>query len=150
LDLHLLSSGLWGDVMETYELRPIGWIRSELKNTKDAPRFYTEGAPEARLELDARVCEALDGIKIGDDIVILTWLHLANRETLKVYPRGDLTRPKRGVFSTRASHRPNPLGLHRAKVLAIDQNILSIGPIEAIDGTPVVDIKCVVNLASDD
>ena len=136
--------------MNDYLLQPIGWIRSELKNTKDAPRFYTEGAPDARLELDARVWDAMDGIKVGDDIVIITWLHLANRETLKVHPRGDLTRPKRGVFSTRSPHRPNPLGLHRAKVLAIDQNIVSIGPIEAIDGTPVVDIKCVVKESPDD
>jgi tRNA-Thr(GGU) m(6)t(6)A37 methyltransferase TsaA len=136
--------------MNDYLLEPIGWVRSELKNTKDAPRFYTEGAPEARLELDAQVCEGLDGIKVGDDIVILTWLHLANRGTLKVHPHGDLSRPKRGVFSTRSPHRPNPLGLHRAKVLAIEQNVVSIGPIEVIDGTPVVDIKCVVNLSSDD
>jgi tRNA-Thr(GGU) m(6)t(6)A37 methyltransferase TsaA len=136
--------------MESYQLEPIGWIRSELKNTKDAPRFYTEGAPGARIELDARLLDAMDGIKIGDDIVIITWLHLANRETLKVHPRGDLSRPKRGVFSTRSPHRPNPLGLHRAKVLAIEQNVVSIGPIEAIDGTPVVDIKCVVNLSADD
>jgi tRNA-Thr(GGU) m(6)t(6)A37 methyltransferase TsaA len=137
--------------MNDYRLEPIGWIRSELKNTKDAPRFYTdEGAPNARLELDARLSDALDGIKVGDDIVILTWLHLANRETRKVHPRGDLTRPKRGVFSTRSPHRPNPIGLHRAKVLAIEHNILSIGPIEAVDGTPVVDIKCVVKPLADD
>jgi tRNA-Thr(GGU) m(6)t(6)A37 methyltransferase TsaA len=136
--------------METYLLEPIGWIRSELKNTKDAPRFYTDGAPNARLELDARVWDALDGINVGDDIVVITWLHLANRETLKVRPRGDLTRPIRGVFSTRSPHRPNPLGLHRAKVLSIDQYVLSIGPIEAIDGTPVVDIKCVVKESPDD
>ena len=136
--------------METYLLEPIGWIRSELKNTKDAPRFYTEGAPNARLELVARLLDAMDGIKVGDDIVIITWLHLANRETLKVHPRGDLNRPKRGVFSTRSPHRPNPIGLHRARVLAIDQNVVSIGPIEAIDGTPVVDIKCVVKPLADD
>jgi len=136
--------------MNDYLLQPIGWIRSELKNTKDAPRFYTEGAPNARLELDARLLDALDGIKVGDDIVVVTWLHLANREILKVHPRGDLTRPKRGVFSTRSPHRTNPLGLHRARVLAIQQNILSLGPIEAIDGTPVVDIKCVVKPLADD
>jgi tRNA-Thr(GGU) m(6)t(6)A37 methyltransferase TsaA len=136
--------------MNDYLLEPIGWIRSELKNTKDAPRFYTEGAPNARLELNASLWDAMDGIKVGDDIVIITWLHLANRETLKVHPRGDLGRPKRGVFSTRSPHRPNPLGLHRAKVLAIDKNIVSIGPIEAIDGTPVVDIKCVVKPLADD
>ncbi|HEV3419872.1 MAG TPA: tRNA (N6-threonylcarbamoyladenosine(37)-N6)-methyltransferase TrmO [Candidatus Acidoferrum sp.] len=136
--------------MDTYLLEPIGWIQSELKRKEDAPRFYTEGAPNARLELDARFWDAMDGIRVGDDIVVITWLHLANRQTLKVHPRGDLTRPLRGVFSTRSPNRPNPLGLHRAKVLAIDQNVVSIGPIEAIDGTPVVDIKCVVNLSADD
>jgi len=136
--------------MDTYLLELIGWIQSELKRKEDAPRFYTEGAPNARLELDARFWDAMDGIKVGDDIVVITWLHLANRQTLKVHPRGDLTRPLRGVFSTRSPNRPNPLGLHRAKVLAIDQNVVSIGPIEAIDGTPVVDIKCVVNLSADD
>jgi tRNA-Thr(GGU) m(6)t(6)A37 methyltransferase TsaA len=136
--------------MDTYPLEPIGWIRSELKKTKDAPRFYTEGAPNARLELDSRYWDGMDGIRVGDDIVVITWLHLANRQTLKVHPRGDLTRPLRGVFSTRSPHRPNPLGLHRARVLAIEQNILSIGPIEAIDGTPVVDIKPVVKESADD
>jgi tRNA-Thr(GGU) m(6)t(6)A37 methyltransferase TsaA len=136
--------------MDTYLLEPIGWIRSELKRKEEAPRFYTEGAPNARLELDARFWDGMDGIKVGDDIVVITWLHLASREILKVHPRGDLTRPKRGVFSTRSPNRPNPLGLHRAKVLAMEQNILSIGPIEAIDGTPVVDIKCVVKPLADD
>jgi tRNA-Thr(GGU) m(6)t(6)A37 methyltransferase TsaA len=136
--------------MDTYLLEPIGWIRSELKNKEDAPRFYTEGAPNARLELDSRYWDGMDGIKVGADIVVITWLHLASRQILKVHPRGDLTRPLRGVFSTRSPNRPNPLGLHRAKVLAMEQNILSIGPIEAIDGTPVVDIKCVVKESADD
>jgi tRNA-Thr(GGU) m(6)t(6)A37 methyltransferase TsaA len=136
--------------MDTYLLEPIGWIRSELKKKEDAPRFYTEGAPNARLELDSRYWDGMDGIMVGDDIVVITWLHLASRQILKVHPRGDLTRPLRGVFSTRSPNRPNPLGLHRARVLAIDQNILSIGPIEAIDGTPVVDIKCVVKESADD
>src|SRR5580692_5058359 len=136
--------------MDTYLLEPIGWIQSELKGKAAASRVYTEGAPNARLELDARFWDAMGGIKVGDDIGVITWLDLANRQTLKVHPRGDLTRPLRGVFSTRSPNRPNPLGLHRAKVLAIDQNVVSIGPIEAIDGTPVVDIKCVVNLSADD
>jgi len=128
--------------MNDYLLEPIGWIRSELKKTKDAPRFYTEGAPNARLELDARVWDGMDGDKSRGRY---RRDHLASSRrqgNLKVHPRGDLTRAKRGVFSTRSPHRPNPLGLHRAKVLAIEQNILSLGPIEAIDGTPVVDIKC--------
>ena len=83
--------------MDSYLLEPIGWIRSELKKTKDAPRFYTEGAPNARLELDSRYSDGMDGIKVGDDIVVITWLHLADRQILKVHPRGDLSRPKRGV-----------------------------------------------------
>src|SRR5260370_8877555 len=132
--------------MNDYLLEPIGWMRSELKKTKDGPRFYTEGAPNARLELDARVWDGMDGIKVGDDIVVITWLHLADRRILKVHPRGDLTRAKRGVFSTRSPHRPNPRGLHRAKGLATEQNILSLGPIAAIRGTPVVDSNSAVNL----
>jgi tRNA-Thr(GGU) m(6)t(6)A37 methyltransferase TsaA len=101
--------------MDTYLLEPIGWIRSELKKKEDAPRFYTEGAPNARLELDSRYWDGMDGIMVGDDIVVITWLHLASRQILKVHPRGDLTRPLRGVFSTRSPNRPNPLGRRNAR-----------------------------------
>jgi tRNA-Thr(GGU) m(6)t(6)A37 methyltransferase TsaA len=136
--------------MDTYVLEPIGVIRSPIKNVGDAPRFYTEGAPNAHLELSPRYLDGLDGITVGDEIVVITWLHLARRDVLKVYPRGDLSRPLRGVFSTRSSNRPNPLGLHRAKVLEIDGTILYIGPIEVVDGTPVVDIKPVAKGSGDD
>src|SRR5258708_13134291 len=98
--------------MNDYLLEPIGWIRSELKKTKDAPRFYTEGAPNARLELDSRHWDGVDGIKVGDDIVVITWLHLANRESLKGPPRGEFTRPKRRVFSTLSPPCPIPFTLH--------------------------------------
>lgn len=130
--------------MSTFSLKPIGVIRSEIKNTKDAPLFYDEGAPNVTLDLDPAFAAGLLGMKAGEEIIILTWLHLANREVLQVHPRGDSTNPLTGVFSTRSPARPNPIGLHRTKVLAIDATRLHLGPMEAIDGTPVIDIKRVV------
>jgi tRNA-Thr(GGU) m(6)t(6)A37 methyltransferase TsaA len=135
--------------MEEYALRPIGFIRSGLKNVADAPRFYTEGAPSARLELLPAFREGLDRVETGQDIIVITWLHLAQRDVLKVHPQGDLTKPLTGVFLTRSPDRPNPLGLHRCAVLALLPDGLAIGPIEAVDGTPVVDIKPVVAEADD-
>lgn len=135
--------------MTEFLLRPIGFIRSELKNVDDAPLFYTEGAPNARLELIPAFRDGLHRMQAGDDIIVITWLHLAQRDVLKVHPRGDLNNPLTGVFSTRSPDRPNPLGLHRATVLEINGDSLLIGPIEAIDGTPVLDIKPVVEEADD-
>jgi tRNA-Thr(GGU) m(6)t(6)A37 methyltransferase TsaA len=136
--------------MEEYLVRPIGHIRSELKDIDDAPMFYTEaGAPNARLELIPAFKDGLDRMQVGQDIIVITWLHLAQRDVLKVHPQGNLTKPLTGVFLTRSPDRPNPLGLHRAKVLAIDGHGLLIGPTEAIDGTPVIDIKPVVEEAND-
>ena len=135
--------------MRRYLLEPIGFIRSELKRRKDAPRFYTEGAPNAILEVMPKFKRGLDRMRVGDEIIVITWLHLARRDILRVHPRGDKSRPLTGVFSTRSPARPNPLGLHRAKVLQTKKNRLTIGPIEAIDGTPVVDIKPVVEQAND-
>jgi len=130
--------------MTGYLLEPIGFIRSQIKNREDAPPFYTEGAPNATLEVISKYGAGLDRMKAGDEIIVITWLHLAHRDILRVHPRGDSSRPLTGVFSTRSPDRPNPLGLHRTKVLEIRSNNLVIGPIEAIDGTPVVDIKPVV------
>ena len=135
--------------MNRYVLEPIGTIKSEIKNTEDAPLFYTEGAPNAYLQLSRSYWDGMEGLKVGDDIIVITWLHRAGRDVLKVHPRGDASRPLRGVFLTRSPDRPNPLGLHRATVLAIDQRCLLIGPIEAIDGTPVIDIKPVVEESND-
>jgi len=135
--------------MREYLLEPIGFIRSEIKRREDAPPFYTEGAPNAFLELNPKYRDGLDQMKVGDDIIVITWLHRAHRDTLKVHPRGDTSRPLTGVFKTRSPDRPNPLGLHRAKVLEINANGLRVGPIEAIDGTPVVDIKPVVEQSDD-
>ena len=135
--------------MKTFSIEPIGVIRSEIKNRDDAPLFYTEGAPNAHLELSPSYWDGMEGMKVGDEIIVITWLHRAGRDALKVHPRGDVSRPLKGVFLTRSPNRPNPLGLHRAKVLAIDQGCLLIGPMEAIDGTPVIDIKPVVKQSND-
>jgi tRNA-Thr(GGU) m(6)t(6)A37 methyltransferase TsaA len=123
------------------ELTSIGEIRSTLRATGEAPRQGSEGAPDAWLDVRPAFAKGLDGIAPGDEIVIITWLHRGDREVLEVHPRGDRNRPLAGVFSTRSPDRPNPLGLHPVTVREITGNRLRIGPIEAIDGTPVVDIK---------
>jgi tRNA-Thr(GGU) m(6)t(6)A37 methyltransferase TsaA len=124
-----------------YELRAIGFIRSSLKSRADAPSQGEEGAPEAWLEIEASVAEGLEGIAPGDRVVILTWLHESRRDVLKLHPRWDESNPLTGVFNTRSPDRPNPIGLHPVVVKEIAVNRLRIGPIEAIDGTPVIDIK---------
>jgi tRNA-Thr(GGU) m(6)t(6)A37 methyltransferase TsaA len=123
------------------KLRPIGVIRSTIKTRKEAPKQGHEGAPDAWLEFHSFALDALDGFAPGDELLILTWLHQANRQVLKVRPRSDPSRGLTGVFATRSPDRPNPIGLHRVTVRKVERNRLRIGPIEAIDGTPVVDIK---------
>ena len=125
-------------------LYPIGFLQSPLKELKEAPMQGREGAPDAWLEVKASFAEGLEALAVGDEIIVITWLHKAQRDILKVHPRGDETVPLAGVFATRSPDRPNPLGLHRVKVLAIAGERLKVGPIEAIDGTPVVDIKPVL------
>ena len=127
-----------------FTVRPIGHVESPLTSTADAPRQGDEGAPEAYLILDPIVQAGLDGISVGNEIIVLTWLHEADRSVLKVHPRGDLNRPEQGVFSTRASSRPNPIGLHRVRVLGMDRLRVHVSDLEAIDGTPIVDIKPVL------
>jgi tRNA-Thr(GGU) m(6)t(6)A37 methyltransferase TsaA len=122
-------------------LHPIGVIQSSLKTRADAPRQGSEGGPDAWLAVRASVAEALDGIEVGDAIIVVTWLHRARRDVLKVRPRGNKRLALTGVFATRSPDRPNPLGLHPVTVKRIAGNRLRIGPIEAIDRTPVVDIK---------
>jgi tRNA-Thr(GGU) m(6)t(6)A37 methyltransferase TsaA len=124
-----------------YSLHPIGHLRSSLRDLNDAPRQGFEGAPDAWLEIDPAFVQALSGVNAGDDIIVITWLDRANRELLEVHPRGNPENPLTGVFNTRSPHRPNPLGLHRVAVRELSGTRLRIGPIEAIDGTPVVDIK---------
>jgi tRNA-Thr(GGU) m(6)t(6)A37 methyltransferase TsaA len=126
---------------DSFTLHAIGRIRSDLTRLDDAPRQGSEGAPDAWLEIEAGVAGGLDRLAIGDEIVLITWLHEAKRDVLAVHPRDDRSIPLTGVFATRSPDRPNPLGLHRVTVRAIEGTRLRIGPIEAIDGTPVVDVK---------
>jgi tRNA-Thr(GGU) m(6)t(6)A37 methyltransferase TsaA len=126
------------------QLRPVGTIRSTLKTRSEAPKQGSEGAPDAWLEVDASLADALDGLEVGDEILVITWFHEAHRDVLKVHPRSDPRNRLTGVFATRSPDRPNPLGLHPVVVRGIDGNRLRIGPIEAIDGTPVIDVKPVL------
>jgi len=127
------------------ELSPIGYVRSTLKLRKGAPRQAWESAPPATLEIDLAVLEGLEGIRAGQEIWILTYLHEARRGTLRVHPHGQDR--EMGVFATRSPARPNPIGLHRAQVLSIDEKgCIEIAALEAIDGTPIVDIKPVLDV----
>lgn len=127
-----------------FELRVIGRVSSPLTELDEAPRQGDEGAPEAWIEFQPAVLEALQGVEPGDRLVILTWLDRADREVLTVHPRGDTSRPPAGVFATRSHHRPNPIGLHPVRVLAIDGARIKVSSLEALDGTPVVDVKPVL------
>ncbi len=129
---------------EDYRLEPIGYIRSTIQTRKDAPCQGREGAPDAWLELDPIFTPGLLGLAPGDEVIVVTWLHRANRTVLEVHPRRNPANPLTGVFFTRSPDRPNPLGLHRVTVREISDHRLLIGPMEAIDGTPVVDIKAVL------
>jgi tRNA-Thr(GGU) m(6)t(6)A37 methyltransferase TsaA len=132
-----------------YVLYPLGFLQSPLKEPGEAPRQGCEGAPDAWFEVNASVAQGLEALAVGDEIIVITWLHKAQRDILKVHPRGDETVPLAGVFVTRSPDRPNPLGLHRVTVLEIAGKRLKVGPIEAIDGTPVVDIKPVLSPSAD-
>jgi tRNA-Thr(GGU) m(6)t(6)A37 methyltransferase TsaA len=128
----------------TAQLQPIGVIRSAIKSRKEAPRQGREGAPDAWLEVQRWAARGLHRLDVGDEIIVITWFHRARRDVLQVRPRSDSRNPLTGVFATRSPDRPNPLGLHPVVVREIDGTRLRIGPIEAIDGTPVVDIKPVL------
>lgn len=125
-------------------LRPIGTLSSALRDLEDAPRQGAEGAPDAWLEIEPWAVAALDGIAPGDELILITWFHRARRDVFRVHPRSDPKNPLTGVFATRSPDRPNPLGLHPVVVRSVEGNRLRVGPIEAIDGTPVVDIKPVL------
>ncbi len=126
------------------ELVAIGTVRSPLTDRAAAPKQGDEGAPEATLEFDAGVADALDGVASGDELLVLTWLDRARRDVLRVRPRDDPARPVRGVFTTRSPDRPNPIGLHRVRVVAVDGLHLRVRDLEALDGTPIVDVKPVL------
>jgi tRNA-Thr(GGU) m(6)t(6)A37 methyltransferase TsaA len=125
-------------------LAPIGVVSSPLTDPAAAPKQGSEGAPDAWLVLEPGVAAGLDGMRPGDEIIVLTWLHRARRDVLRVHPRDDPSNPERGVFTTRSADRPNPIGLHRVEVAAIDGARVRVRGLEAIDGTPVVDLKPVL------
>jgi tRNA-Thr(GGU) m(6)t(6)A37 methyltransferase TsaA len=128
-----------------YFLRPVGIVRSPLSSREGCPKQGWEGAPDAWLEIFPAFTDALDGIAVGSDILILTWLHKGRRDLLRVHPRGNPAKPLRGVFATRSPDRPNPIGLHRAEVLKIEEpGRIMVRPLEALDGTPIIDIKPVL------
>ena len=129
------------DDEQRLELRVIGVVRSPLRDPADAPRQGDEGAPRARLVLDPQMWSGLDGLQAGAELLVLTWLHRARRDVLRTRPRNAPHRPEQGVFTTRSPDRPNPLGLHRVRVLALDGNTVEVDGLEAVDGTPVVDLK---------
>ena len=128
-----------------FELTPIGWVESALIDPASAPKQGDEGAPDAWLAFEPAVLEGLDGIRPGAEVLVLTWLDRARRDVLRVHPRGDVSRPERGVFSTRSPHRPNPIGLHRVQVTAVDGGRVRVRNLEAVDGTPIVDVKSVLS-----
>lgn len=131
-------------IKTSYTIEPIGVVRSELTSREAAPLQGDEGAPAAWLEITERVAPGLAGIAAGDELIILTWLHRAQRDMLQVHPRGRRDRPLTGVFATRSPDRPNPVGLHRVAVLEVAGHRLKVATMEAIDGTPIVDIKPVL------
>jgi tRNA-Thr(GGU) m(6)t(6)A37 methyltransferase TsaA len=133
-----------------FTIEPIGVVRSELTRLEDAPMQGDEGRPEAWLEIDESLASGIAGIEVGDELIVLTWLHLAERDVLQVHPRGDINRPLTGVFATRSPDRPNPVGLHRVSVLEVTSDKLRVAPLEAIDGTPIVDIKPVLAASTPD
>jgi tRNA-Thr(GGU) m(6)t(6)A37 methyltransferase TsaA len=126
---------------QSYELHPIGWVRSPLVDLTVAPRQGDEGAPEAELVVLPEFAEGLGDLRAGETVWLLTWLDRARRDVLAVHPRDDTTRPQQGVFSTRSADRPNPIGLHRVEILSIDGSTVRVSQLEAVDGTPILDLK---------
>lgn len=129
----------------SFDFKVIGRVESPLTDVESAPRQADEGAPEAWLVFETEVLEGLRGIAPGDEVIVLTWLHRARRDVLSVHPRGDTSRPLEGVFNTRSPHRPNPIGLHRVQIASIDGARVRVRSLEALDGTPIIDVKPVLS-----
>jgi tRNA-Thr(GGU) m(6)t(6)A37 methyltransferase TsaA len=128
-----------------YEVTPIGRVESPLTDLAAAPKQGDEGAPDAWLVFEPAVLEGLEGIRAGDEVIVLSWLDRARRDVLRVHPRGDVSRAQQGVFSTRSPDRPNPVGLHRVEIVSIDGGRVRVRNLEAVDGTPIVDLKPVLS-----
>ncbi len=129
----------------TFEVKAIGRVESPLTDLESAPRQADEGAPEAWLVFEPEMLEGLRSLRPGDEVIVITWLDRARRDVLSVHPRGDASRPQEGVFSTRSPHRPNPIGLHTAEITAIDGLRVRVRHLEALDGTPILDVKPVLS-----
>jgi tRNA-Thr(GGU) m(6)t(6)A37 methyltransferase TsaA len=136
--------GAAGNSSPEMELTAIGTVQSPLRSRAEAPKQGDEGAPEAWLAFEPHFAAGLEGIAAGDEVLVLTWLDRAERDVLRVRPRGDAARPETGVFATRSPDRPNPIGLHRVTVLEVDDTRLRVRDLEAIDGTPILDVKPVL------
>jgi tRNA-Thr(GGU) m(6)t(6)A37 methyltransferase TsaA len=131
-----------------FELVPVGWVESPLTDPASAPKQGHEGSPEAWLVFEPWVLQGLDGIRAGDEVIVLTWLDRASRDVLRVHPRDDVANPEQGVFNTRSQDRPNPIGLHPVEVVSIEGNRLRVRNLEALDATPILDVKPVLGPAS--
>lgn len=129
----------------TFEVRPVGWVQSSLTNVRDAPRQGSEGAPAASLVFRPDLAAALEGIEPNTELLLLIWFDRARRDVVRTRPRDDPRRAEVGVFVTRSPDRPNPIGLHRVTVLAVDGVRLAVEPLEALDGSPIVDVKPVLD-----
>jgi tRNA-Thr(GGU) m(6)t(6)A37 methyltransferase TsaA len=132
-----------------YEVIPVGWVKSPLTEMAEAPRQADEGAPPAWLVFEADISDAIRDLRPGTEIIVLTWLDRADRTVLLTIPRGDPRNPMTGVFSTRSPDRPNPVGLHRVRVTAVDGLRVQVDHLEALDGTPVIDVKAVLDEIAD-
>ena len=131
--------------MANFEIKTIGRVESELRDLKSAPKQADEGAPPAWLVFEPEVRAGLRNIRVGDEVIVITWLDRADRSVLSVHPRGDASKPEQGVFSTRSPHRPNPIGLHTVEVITVDGLRVQVRGLEALDGTPVIDLKPVLD-----
>jgi len=131
--------------VKSFEVKAIGKVESPLTDLESAPRQADEGAPEAWLVFELEMLEGLLSIRPGDEVIVITWLDRARRDVLSVHPRGDTSRAQEGVFSTRSPHRPNPIGLHRVEIAAIDGRRVSVRHLEALDGTPIIDVKPILS-----
>jgi len=141
-----IQENLQGQGPAEFPIQTIGWVRSPLKSLDQCPHQGHEGAPEAWIEIEPKYVGALDGLKKGGEILVLSWMHLADRSRLRVHPRGHRENPLMGVFATRAPHRPNPIGLHKTRILAIEAPCrILVESLELVDQTPVVDIKPVLD-----
>jgi tRNA-Thr(GGU) m(6)t(6)A37 methyltransferase TsaA len=131
--------------MTSYQVHPIGRVESPLEDPGTAPRQGFEGSPDSALVFNPDVSDAMRDLEVGDEILVLTWLDRARRDVLVVHPRGDPNNPRTGVFSTRSPHRPNPVGLHRVRIVSVDGVRVGVKDLEALDGTPIVDVKPVID-----